>query len=296
MNSAKIDYVQWRDRLGEFTSPNMRIGTDVILVKEGFNNLKDKPFKTDVTTCIIYIKGWVRFRINMKEFVAKAPCMIIMPYNAIIETLEASDDLMTRTLVMSREFTDNLFATQANVSHLTMEITSNPVIDLTGAEDALINYYSMLKNLICRSDSPYRLEAVKHLTLALFYAYTGQKHSENSTSTTGGRRERKDEIYEQFVALLQRNYKREREIGFYAEHLCLTPKYLSKTIKDVTGESATEWIERYVITESKALLYSTDLTIQQISDSLGFESQSLFGKYFKRVVGISPRTYRQQMV
>lgn len=296
MNSAKIDYVQWRDRLGEFTSSDMRIGTDVMLVKEGFQTLKDKPFKVDATTCIIYIKGWVRFRINMKEFIAKAPCMIIMPYNAIIETLGASDDLMTRTLVMSREFTDSLFATQANVSHLMMDITSNPIIDLSGAEDALITYYSLIKNLVCRSNSPYRLEAVKHLTLALFYSYTSQKHSENSTNSSGGKRERKDEIYEQFVELLQRNYKREREIGFYAESMCLTPKYLSKTIKDVTGESATEWIERYVITESKALLYSTDLTIQQISDSLGFESQSLFGKYFKRVVGISPRAYRQQMV
>lgn len=295
MKNAKIDYVQWRDRLGEFSSHDMRIGTDVILVKEGFNTLKDKPFKVDVTTCIIYIKGQVRFRINMKEFVAKAPCMIIMPYNAIIETIEASDDLLTRVLVMSREFTDSLFATQSNVSHLYMDITSNPIIDLSGEENALITYYSLIKNLVCRSNSPYRLEAVKHLTLALFYAYTGQKHSENS-GTSGGKRERKDEIYEQFVGLLQQNYKREREIGFYAESMCLTPKYLSKTIKDVTGESATEWIERYVITESKALLYSTDLTIQQISDSLGFESQSLFGKYFKRVVGISPRAYRQQMV
>lgn len=295
MKDTKIDYVQWRDRLDEFTAPNMRIGTDVILVKEGFNNLKNKPFKTDVTTCIIYLRGSVRFRINMREFVAKAPCMIIMPYNAIIETIEASDDLLTRTLVMSREFTDSLFATQTNISHLYIDITSNPIIDLSGEEDALITYYSMLKNLICRSRSPHRLEAVKHLTLALFYSYTGQKHSENSTSSSGGKRERKDEIYEQFVELLQQNYKRERGVEFYADKMCLTPKYLSKSVKDATGKSAAGWIDEYVITESKALLYSTDLTIQQISDSLGFESQSLFGKYFKRVVGISPRDYRRSV-
>lgn len=294
MQQSKIDYIQWRDRLREFTSSDMRIGTDVILVKEGFNNLKDKPFKTDVTTCIIYLRGWVRFRINMKEFRAEAPCMIIMPYNTIIETLEVADDILTRTLVMSREFTDSLFVPQANVSHLHIDITANPIIDLTGEEDALIHYYSMLKNLVCRSDSPYRLQAIRHLTLALFYSYTSQKHN-NASASSENRRERKHEIYEQFMALLEKNYKREREVGFYAERLCLTPKYLSRTIKDTTGESVAKCIERYVITESKALLYSTDLTIQQIADSLGFESQSLFGKYFKRVVGSSPRIWRQNL-
>lgn len=297
MSKAQIDYLQWRNRLDEVSDTNMRIGTDIILVKDEIKALKDRPFKTDVTTCIIYIKGYVHFRINMKEYRAEAPCMIIMPYNAIIETIEKSDDLVTRTIVMSRSFTDSLFSIQANVSPLQKHITDNPVLDLKGAEEGIIRFYSLLKDLICYSPSPYRLEAAKHLTLALFYSYTGQKHIETikDADSHANKRERKDEIYEQFVELLQQNYKREREVGFYAEHMYLTPKYLSKAIKEATGSSATEWIERYIITESKALLYSTDQTIQQISDTLGFESQSLFGKYFKRVVGVSPRTYRQQI-
>lgn len=292
MTTPKIDYLQWRNRLEEFSTPDMRIGTDLILINEGFHNLKDKPFRCDVTTCIIYIKGWVRFRINMREFVAKAPCMIIMPYNAIIETLEISDEILTRIVVMSREFTDSLFSAQANISHLQRDITENPVMDLSDDEEGLISYYSLLKNLVRRSQSPYRLEAAKHLTLALFYSYTSIKHSASS-STGSGKRERKDEIFDQFVEILQKNFKREREVGFYADALCLTPKYLSRAVKDATGKSAAEWIDEYVVTESKALLYSTNQTIQQISDSLGFESQSLFGKFFKRVTGISPRAYRQ---
>lgn len=297
MSKAQIDYLQWRNRLDEVSDKNMRIGTDIFLVRDEIKELKDRPFKTDVTTCIIYIRGWVHFRINMKEYRAEAPCMIIMPYNAIIETIECSDDLITRTVVMSRSFTDSLFSTQANISPLQMHITENPILNLKGEEESLIRYYSMLKNLICNSRSPYRLEAAKHLTLALFYAYTGQKHEETikDADAHANKRERKDEIYEQFIELLQQNYKRKREVGFYAEQMYLTPKYLSKAIKEATGTSATEWIERYVTTESKALLYSTDQTIQQISDALGFESQSLFGKYFKRVVGVSPRTYRQQI-
>jgi AraC-like DNA-binding protein len=57
--------------------------------------------------------------------------------------------------------------------------------------------------------------------------------------------------------------------------------------------SAKKWIDDYVIWETKALLKSTNMTVQQISDELNFPSQSFFGKYFKRLVGLSPLEYRK---
>ena len=69
--------------------------------------------------------------------------------------------------------------------------------------------------------------------------------------------------------------------------------YLSTVIKNVSGKTAAEWIDDYVILEAKSLLKSTNLTIQQISDGLNFPSQSFFGKYFKRQTGISPKEYKK---
>jgi AraC-type DNA-binding domain-containing proteins len=63
-------------------------------------------------------------------------------------------------------------------------------------------------------------------------------------------------------------------------------------IKEAGGKSAGEWIDERVILEVKALLKSTNMTIQQISDELNFPTQSSFGKYFKRLTGISPKEYR----
>ena len=83
----------------------------------------------------------------------------------------------------------------------------------------------------------------------------------------------------------------EREADFrYSGGLCITSKYLSRIIKDITGYTALDYIENYVVTEAKAMLNSTMMTVQQISDSLNFPSQSVFGKYFKhqcsyRIVG-----------
>lgn len=85
----------------------------------------------------------------------------------------------------------------------------------------------------------------------------------------------------------------EREADLrYSGGLCITPKYLSRIIKDITGYTALDYIENYVVTEAKAMLNSTMMTVQQISDSLNFPSQSVFGKYFKRVTGMSPKEYR----
>ena len=64
----------------------------------------------------------------------------------------------------------------------------------------------------------------------------------------------------------------------------------------MSGRSALNIIDEYVIAESKALLHSTTRSIQQISNELNFVSQSVFGKYFKRITGLSPKEYRQQQM
>ena len=66
-------------------------------------------------------------------------------------------------------------------------------------------------------------------------------------------------------------------------------KYLSRHIKEETGQTATVWIDKCVILDAEAQLLSTKQTILEISESLGFSSQSFFGKYFKRVKGVSPK-------
>ena len=97
---------------------------------------------------------------------------------------------------------------------------------------------------------------------------------------------------DQFLQLAQQNFRKERFLEFYANKLEVSPKHLSRTVKSQTGFSAVEWIERFVILEAKVLLKSSNLNIQQISDELNFPSQSFFGKYFKKITGMSPKEFR----
>ena len=81
-------------------------------------------------------------------------------------------------------------------------------------------------------------------------------------------------------------------MAFYADKLCLTPKYLSKLIKQASGRSAPDWIDDFVILEAKNLLKYTDLTIKEIVYKLHVPNPSVFFKFFKAHTGLTPSEYR----
>ena len=91
---------------------------------------------------------------------------------------------------------------------------------------------------------------------------------------------------------MEREYRHHRGLDYYARKLNQNVKYLPRHIKEETGQTATGWIDKCVILDAEAQLLSTEQTILEISESLGFSSQSFFGKYFKRVKGVSPKEYR----
>lgn len=102
---------------------------------------------------------------------------------------------------------------------------------------------------------------------------------------------RQREFFLKFLDLLSLYCKRERSVQFYADKLKITPKYLSNLTNMYTGFSASVLIDQYVAYSIKRMLYSNELNIKKVSDLYHFPSQSFFGRYFKRIVGMSPTAY-----
>lgn len=103
-------------------------------------------------------------------------------------------------------------------------------------------------------------------------------------------------LFRRFYDLLALHYKESREVQFYARLLCLSPKYFGSLIKKDIGISASQCIAHYVVIQAKALLhYRPDLSIQQISQQVGFDDPMSFSRYFKASVGISPKQYREKL-
>lgn len=286
-----VPFLDWRAGL-ENTEVDA-IGNDVILFEKYFiRPSPDYPFKSDVTTAIICTKGTAEGTLNLQPFKVAAPCHIIILPGQILEYKNVSDDFSGLFIIISQRFTDGLMASIQERFPLFLSVRNNPVIPVDNEEilQGMVNYYKMLKRIVRMKDHPNRMDVVRHLTLAFFYSMGGYLHQPIENE----KKSHREKMAEKFLDLVQANYKQERGLEFYADKLCLTPKHLSKVIRETTGKSANDWIDEHVILEAKALLKSTNMTIQQISDELNFPSQSFFGKYFKRVADVSPKEYKEK--
>ena len=100
------------------------------------------------------------------------------------------------------------------------------------------------------------------------------------------------DLYNSFVSLVAANYAMAHDVAFYADRLCITPRYLSQVTDRVVGKPPRQIIADYLLNEAKRYLKTTRLTIQEIADRTGFSSQSLFCKFFKTQQGTSPSEFR----
>lgn len=104
----------------------------------------------------------------------------------------------------------------------------------------------------------------------------------------------KDMQFQDFLQLLCTNYIQHHDIGFYAQELCVSPRYLQRVVKEVSGRTVYSFISERLFIHARRLLVSSDMTVEQIAIALHFSSLSAFGKFFKTNSGISPKQFREQ--
>lgn len=294
--SRKISYIKWRSSIEDITPADHRIGDDILLIDNSHTmraelSSDNEPFRIDMTMAIIYEQGSADLKINMRDYHIEAPAVLLVLNDQIYQSAGQSEDLRSKVILMSRSFSDSLFANSGEILPLKSSIMKNPVMKIENEENVFGQFFQLLQNIAASPRQEFKIESARHLTLSMFYGYSHLKHEVNEVKGTNSRQE---EIFTKFTELLERHHKKEREIAFYADKMCMTSKHLSQVIKDYTGKTTLGLIEEYVISEAKSMLLSTTMSIQQISDELNFPSQSVFGKYFKRVAGISPSEYRNR--
>ena len=290
MKNISILPFNWRTELENIEVVDILDSDFILLDKPVIASTFKHPFKVDVTVVIICIKGTTEGSINMKPYVTNGSCFITIMHDQIIEYKSISEDFSGLFIVMSRKFTDSLILNAHERLPLMLAVLDNPVTPLNEESlKGMISYFDMLKRVAKEKDHPYRLEVAQHLTLAFFYGASVEFHKLMNVR----KKTHHEILVENFLKLVQNHHKEQRGLEFYADKLCLTPKHVSKIIKETSSKTANEWIDEHVALEAKALLKSTNMTIQQISEELNFPSQSFFGKYFKRVTRMSPKEYKR---
>jgi AraC-like DNA-binding protein len=82
-------------------------------------------------------------------------------------------------------------------------------------------------------------------------------------------------------------------VQYLAEHLNLSPSYLSDMLRSLTGQNAQQHIHHKLIEKAKELLSTTHLTVSEVAYQLGFEHPQSFNKLFKTKAKHSPLAFRQ---
>ncbi len=256
---------------------------------EGFS--VDKPFIFDGVVMCTCLKGNARFRLNYKELdILQGQILTIMP-GQIVRPVIKSDDFFCELLFFPVDFISE-YPSPTDYDFL-FRLHEQPCITVPqDVTQSLLELHALIVKHYHQKDRPYNQEIVKSLLFTLMlmifsiYEMTGKSNFTQARS-------RQEEITESFFKSLFNHYKEERSVAFYADNLCLTPKYLSKVVKDITGYSILNWINEIVIIGIKTYLRTTNLTILQISEEFNFANPSFFGRYFKQFAGTTPMEYRK---
>lgn len=261
---------------------------------ESVVSLYNGPSKLELITVGLCLEGASRFNISLRDYELVPNRMVIVLPNQIIEHRWFSPDFKAIFFAASKNLLESL-PKVGNVLSLFFYLKDYPCFDLTPREQQIIQeYYDFIRTRLKNKDDLYRREVVMGLMQGFFFELCNIFNSHAPTAPSALKnKSRKEHIFEHFYETLIESYQSERSVKFYADQLCLTPKHLSGVVKEVSGKTVGEWIDELVILEAKALLNSSSMNIQEISDRLNFANQSFFGKYFKHYTGVSPKEYRK---
>ena len=154
-------------------------------------------------------------------------------------------------------------------------------------------YLTLLKNRAVSPGNLFRRESVIHV-LRIFFLDMYNGYQIASSRSEERPEERQEDLANRFFRLLIDHYEQHKEVLFYANQLCITPKYLTMIVRRVSGKSAKEWISEYVVLEIKSLLKDTRLDIQEIVYRTHFANQSSMARFFRKHTGMSPLQYRKE--
>ena len=266
--------------------------TKHIILDNTLKRIGDEAFSGYL--CHAYCHGGrCTFERNNRQFCfAAGDCMIIPRRGDLLNNLEESDDFDVDVIYVTQEFIE-LATPQSNYGmrgHLAL--FENPIMHLSPEQQQVCanNFRVIRQRLACPQHHFYRevlINAVQTMILDFFDFHVSLYGGDKISSQY-------HQLMSQFVDMLEHgDFRKNREIGYYADRLCVTPKYLSEVSKSVSGLPANYWITRYTALDISRLLRDRSLSFTDISDMFGFTSLSHFSRYVQKNLGVKPTELRE---
>ena len=256
--------------------------------------LFEEPCRIDAFLVLVILRGKLMYEVNLEQYEMEGSGIVVnMPTNII--QFKGSENLDAYAILFSTEMIESspFDLRQLAYSYLPIKHYFRAKVPLEIIEP-LIPYYGLMKAYLSHP-----VPETDGIIGSLFQAFLLsvlsvirqnqlQALDIDQSANRGSRL-----LYQRFLDLVTQHHQQERTVQFYADKLCVTPKYLSMAIKEFSGRNPSDWICDYVIAEAKSLLHYSQISIQEVTFRLNFPTQSAFGKFFKQKTGYSPSEYQK---
>ncbi len=271
---------------------NLFIDDDLLL----FRRFEDVPVSPDSRkmSCLfvaLCLEGSAEYTVDTKVHQVQKNDVIVINDGQMLSEYKLSPDCKGIAIMASNDFFAEIIKEVYEMSQVFLFAYSNPVFNLKPEKAATFNvYFNMICEKVEDRGHRFRRQLAISLLKAMIYDIGNEIYQKQANSP---KRTRAEVIFGNFIGLVKDNFRHERRVSWYGEQLCITPKYLSETVKQVSRRTPNEWIDYFVVLEIRVLLKSSTLSIKEIAESLHFPNQSFLGKFFKEHVGVSPSKYRR---
>lgn len=238
-------------------------------------------------------KGSLKLVFNERTFLLTKGDIFVYLQNNNIYVKEVSEDIEGIIGMAKFEFVLSSIHSVADSDTL-LTLRERPCISLSsGGQERLEELFAVIRTRSAECDNPivYQilLGLAKALCYQIMYEYVSGKPVETLNMNRG------DVLFHKFIISIKKNYVQHKDVTFYAQENCLSPRYFSSIIKEKSGKSALHWISVIVIDEAKRLLDDSENSVKDVAFKLGFTNQSFFGRYFLKYCGKTPKAYRSSL-
>ena len=242
----------------------------------------------------ICTQGKVQGTLNGQVIELHKNQVAIIPQNVTVSDLMVSPDFDLKAMFFTNRILQSFLHEKMSIWNDVVYIRRLHIVTLEDEELQFYTYfYEMLRMCFYKGvDHPLRTDVIQSLLRAAILGLCGAIKQRILTEDVPNDASTTNNHFQRFLDLLHSIDVKHRTVEWYANELCISPKYLSALCKKHSGKTANEWITEHVLEDIRYYLKQTDYSVKQICDMLGFPNTSFFGKYVKEHFGMTPVALR----
>lgn len=270
-----------------------------IVILNDLSDLKRETRSSYLLNMVLVVfceRGKMQCLLNGVSQTLEAGNMVVLVPKTLVEEPMVSTDFEFHAMALSFDAVKYAMRAYNSAWDLGLYFLRHPIVPIGERANRVSRiYYELVYEKIAHQNELFYKEIMHSIFQCVFFEILSVVRPLMSDTPSDGSVRQGDLLCKRFLDLVTQGEGRERSVKRLAEQLCVTPKYLSTVVKNVSGRTALEWMHQISIDQIKLQLRYTNKSVKEIADDLGFDNLSFFGKFVKSHIGMSPTEFRRHL-